>query len=118
MLDVRKQVVAALKEATDLKVKYELACDTTETLPIITYLECGNEEDKVARDLLGYSNISYYIKLWSNVKSLPTNITNLDKIDEAMRELGFKRISYNELSMNNQICCIGLYRALGREYFS
>lgn len=39
----------------------------------------------------------------------------MEHVDSLMKELGFTRESYNELSFNTQICLISLYRGVGYE---
>lgn len=62
MIDVKKELVNALKEATDLKVYYELFVDSNTPTPCITYLENKNTENKTS-DIYGYSNIGFAIKI-------------------------------------------------------
>ena len=62
--------------------------------PCISYMENNNYVSERG-DTLGYSRISYTIKVWGN------NIGQIQKyalaIDKALRPLGFKRTSSGEL---------------------
>ena len=66
-------------------------------------------------DTLGYSNIQYQIKVWSN------DIADLQKyalaIDDVLRPLGFKRTSSGELYDNNSTMVqkIMIYECLALE---
>ena len=62
--------------------------------PCITYLEMNNYDTQTG-DTLGYSRIQYRVKVWG--RSIKTLQTYAKQIDEALRPLGFKRISANEL---------------------
>jgi hypothetical protein len=68
-------------------------------------------------DTLGYSYITYQVKVWGN------NIADLQKyalqIDEKLRPLGFKRISSGELydRQSTMIQKILTYEALASENY-
>lgn len=112
MLTTKKTIVAALSKI--LPCYYELFCDSKTEMPCITYIENNNYAEQTG-DTLGYSSIEYTIKVWA------TEITNIEQyaaaVDAAMRELGFTRISANELVVENQIEKILTYSALGLEQF-
>jgi hypothetical protein len=112
MLTSKKQVVAALSKI--LPCYYELFCDSKTQMPCITYIENNNYSEQTG-DTLGYSSIEYTIKVWA------TEITDIElysaQADKAMREMGFKRISANELTVENQIERVLTYSALGLEQF-
>lgn len=114
MLDVKKQLVSTLKTATGLDIHYEYFLDDSIKLPAITYYENNNADD-LTGDTLGYSNISMYVKVWAKKLSDIENYSLL--VDSAMRSIGYTRSNSNELVVNNQICKIMLYRALGQEQF-
>lgn len=65
----------------------------TET-PCITYLELNNYDTDTG-DTLGYSRIQYRVKVWG--RSIGQLQAYAGQIDEALRPLGFKRISSGEL---------------------
>lgn len=86
--------------------------DSSLSVPCFTYLESSN----IAReegDSLRYSQVQYTIKIWSrNIAEIATYAVLLD---DKMKELGFKRISYNELWYNNMCSAIFLYEGMGLE---
>lgn len=87
---------ATLKEAleTILPVHYELHLTSGTSTPCISYQERNNAVD-VDGNTIGYSRISYTVKVWGN------NLNDLQQyalaIDKVLRPLGWKRISSNEL---------------------
>lgn len=113
MLDVKKQLVTALSEI--LPTHYELYADSTMALPCITYLESQNSS-AIEGDTLGYSNVTYNIKLWG--RDLSALMPYAQQIDTKMRDLGYSRNSFNELEANGQICMLMIYQGLGHEYFN
>ena len=92
MIDYTKQLVAALN--TILPTHYELHLTSKTETPCISYQERNNAVDK-SGDTLGYSRISYTVKVWGN------DIAVLNKyacdIDNLLRPIGFKRVSVGEL---------------------
>ena len=112
MIDVKKQVVASLKEI--LPTYYELFVDSNTELPCITYRVTNDYESITTKDA-GVSSIMYTIKVWGN------SIENLTayalEIDNAMRELGFIRYNYNELATDTQLCLIMGYEGMGFEIY-
>lgn len=111
MLDVNKNLVSKLKTDTGLGVHYELF-PKKYTMPCITYMPYDNYETNTG-DTLAYSSIAYYIKLWG--KNHEELMPYMAIVDASMRELGYKRESYNELAIANDLCLIAQYRALGKE---
>ena len=77
-----------------LPVYYELHLTSGIKTPCISYQERNNAMD-VSGDTLGYSRISYTVKVWGN------NLEELQQyslaIDKVLRPLGWKRTSTNEL---------------------
>jgi len=96
----------------NVEVKYELFVDSSTSLPCITYCGASNIS-YLTGDTLSFSNVSYYVKVWGN--SLAETLPIMEDVDDKMKELGFVRESYNELSFNTQICLISLYRGIGYE---
>ena len=96
MIDYDKQLVSALKKI--LPTYYELVLHSNIKTPCISYQENNNYDD-LTGNTLGYSRISYTIKVWG------TDIAELKKyaymIDLVLRPLGFKRISSGELGDPN-----------------
>lgn len=114
MIDYHKNLVAALNKI--LPTHYEMVLHSGLAIPCISYMEINNYVDSNG-DTLGYSRITYQIKVWGN------NIADLQKyalqIDAALRPLGWKRISSGELYDNNStmIQKIMTYEALAYETF-
>lgn len=92
MINYHAELVKALK--TVLPTHYEMTLTANTQTPCISYMELNNYVSTNG-DTLGYSHISYQVKVWGN------NIADLQKyalqIDEVLRPLGFKRISSGEL---------------------
>ena len=114
MIDYDTLLVAALKKV--LPTYYELVLTKNTKTPCISYQENNNYDD-LTGNTLGYSRISYTIKVWS------TEIAELKKyaqmIDVVLRPLGFKRISSGELADRNStmIQKILTYEALALEHY-
>ena len=111
MIDYKPTLKQELEKA-GVPVYYELFVDSSTKTPCVTYIE-SNNSSYLEGDNLFYSNISYNIKIWGN--ELATLISIANKVNDIMREQGFKRISYNELSFNGQIELILIYDAVGWE---
>ena len=60
MIDVKRQLVATLNKI--LPTHYELILDNSVSLPCITYLEMGNQ-DNLTGDTIGYSDITMNVKI-------------------------------------------------------
>ena len=114
MIDYDTQLVAALKKV--LPTYHELVLHSNIKTPCISYQE-GNNYDDLTGNTLGYSRISYTIKVWS------TEIAELKKyaqmIDLVLRPLGFKRVSTGELADKNStmIQKIMTYECLAHETY-
>lgn len=114
MVDLHKSLVAAL--STILPTHYEMTLHSGLATPCISYMESNNFVERNG-DTLGYSVVSYQVKVWAD------NIATIQKyallIDEKLRTLGFKRTSSGELYDNNSsmIQKIMLYEALIKEEF-
>ena len=113
MVNYHSSLFTELKTSfPNIQVEYELFVDSSTPLPCITY--CGaNDISYLEGDTLRYSNVSYYVKVWGN--SLSETLPIMEHVDSLMKELGFTRESYNELSFNTQICLISLYSGIGFE---
>lgn len=113
MIDYHSNLVAAL-QTIGIDVHYEMALHSGLTTPCISYMELNNSMAETG-DTLGYSNIQYQIKVWSN------DIADLQKyalaIDDVLRPLGFKRTSSGELYDNNSTMVqkIMIYECLALE---
>lgn len=115
MIDYHKQLVSALKEI-GLPTHYEMVLHRGLKTPCISYMELNNSVDSNG-DTIGYSRITYQVKVWSN------EIADLQKyalaIDNVLRPLGWKRISAGELYDNNSTMAqkILTYEGLGYERY-
>lgn len=113
MVDCKKQVVSALENI--LPCYYELYVDSKTAKPCITYREVQNAA-RLYGDTLGYSDVQYDIKLWG---SLVEELAAYAKqIDDAMRVIGYNRISYTELTSDSEIEIVMTYEGLSKEYFN
>lgn len=95
MIDYSKELVKSLN--TILPTYYEMTLTAKTATPCISWLELNNYviTESQAKDTLGYSVISYQVKVWSNRVADLYNYAL--QIDEVLRPLGFKRISSGEL---------------------
>lgn len=115
MINYHERLVSALN--TILPTHYEMVLHSGLSTPCISYMELNNYAAE-SGDTLGYSRISYQIKVWSN------NIAEIQeyalKIDQTLRPLGWKRTSSNELSntQSSMIQKILTYEAIGLESFN
>ena len=114
MVDYHSELVSALN--TILPTHYELALTKNTQTPCISYQE-RNNYDTDTGDTLGYSRITYTVKVWAN--SIAVIQENVQKIDKALRSLGFKRTSSNELHdpQSTMIQKIMTYEALASENY-
>lgn len=114
MVDYSTELVKALKNI--LPTYHELKLTQGLDTPCFSYQEANNYADTEG-DTIGYSKISYQIKIWA------TDISIIQKyllqLDSVMRKLGFKRTSTGELSDRNSamIQKITIYEALAYEEF-
>lgn len=114
MVDYSKEMVSALE--TVLPVHYELALTSKNTVPCISWQERNNYAS-INGDTLGYSIISFTVKVWAN--NIAEIMNYSVEVDKVLRPLGFKRTSSNELyDMNStMIQKIMTYEALFLEDF-
>ena len=98
MIDFDKELVAALN--TVLPTHDELVLHSGIPTPCISYQESNNYDTETG-DTLGYSRISYTVKVWSTDKAELKKYMLL--VDKALRPLGFKRISAGELGDRNSL---------------
>ena len=96
MIDNHTQMVKAL--STVLPTHYEMTLTKGTRTPCISYMETNNSVE-VTSNIIGYSRITYQIKVWGN------DISELQKyalqIDDALRPLSWKRLSAGELYDRN-----------------
>lgn len=115
MINYHKELVAALN-TIGIGVHYELSLTADTKTPCISYQE-RNNVDAETGDTLGYSRISYTVKVWGN------DIGELQQyaleIDKTLRPLGFKRISSNELydTQSTMIQKVMGYECLAQEEY-
>ena len=114
MIDANKDIVKALSKI--LPTYYEMVLHSGIKTPCISYMELNNSV-QANGDTLGYSTVQFQIKVWG------TDIEIIQKkallIDNALRPLGWRRISTNELydNQSSMIQKIMTYQALGKENF-
>ena len=115
MINYHAELVKALN--TVLPTYYEMALNSQIGTPCLSYMEINNYAVDNG-DTLGYSRITYQVKVWGN------NIADLQsyalQVDSVLRPLGFKRIASNELYDNEStmIQKILTYEALALESFN
>lgn len=114
MINYHTNLVSALNNI--LPTHYEMALTNKTKTPCISYMEINNYVAEYGSNLT-YSRITYQIKIWSN--DIAEIQGYVPKVDNTMRDLGFKRISSGELYDNNStmIQKILTYEALGLEQF-
>lgn len=95
MIDYHSNLVSALN--TVLPTHYEMALTSKTTTPCISYMEINNYTT-IQGDTLGYSYITYQVKVWAN--DIATIQKYTKEVDAVLRPLGWKRISCGELYDN------------------
>ena len=114
MIDYHTSLVSALSSI--LPTYYEMNLTEGIETPCISYYERNNYHTALG-DTLGYSSISYYVKVWGHsIKDLQENAL---LIDNALRPIGFRRTSSGEVFDINStmIQKIMVYDALFVEQF-
>ena len=95
MINYHKELVKALN--TVLPTHYEMVLHSGLKTPCISYMETNNSVSNMG-DTLGYSRITYQVKVWGNDISVLQEYAL--KVDDVLRPLGFTRISSGELYDN------------------
>ena len=114
MINYHTTLVSKLNKI--LPTHYEMVLHSGLTVPCLSYMELNNSVEANG-DTIGYSRITYQIKVWAN------NIADLQRyaleVDNAMRELGFSRRASVELYDNNSSMMqkVMTYEALALEEF-
>ena len=114
MINYHTTLVTALKNI--LPTHYEMTLSSKTKVPCISYMETNNYVTTNG-DTLGYSRITYQIKVWAN------DIAEIQKysleIDNTIRPLGWKRVASGELydNQSTMIQKIMTYEALASETF-
>ena len=116
MYNAHPELVTALK-TIGLPVHYEMVLHSGLEVPCISYMVIGNSVN-MNGDTLGYSNLSYQVKIWAN--DIATIVQYAQIIDQVLRPLGWKRTNYNELYDINSTMIQGImnYEALASENFN
>lgn len=115
MIDYHTQLVSAL-QTIGIDVHYEMVLHSGLATPCISYMEINNYVDRNG-DTLGYSRITFQVKVWANDISIIQKYAL--QIDDVLRPLGWKRISSGELYDNNSTMVqkIMIFEALALEQF-
>lgn len=92
MVNFHKDIVNTLK--TILPTYYEMILHSGIKTPCISYMQLDNPTTAKG-DTLEYSSIQYQIKVWGD--RLEDLQTYAQKIDNALRPLGWQRLSCREL---------------------
>ena len=114
MINYHIELVKALE--TVLPTHYEMILTSKTQTPCISYMETNNYVSSTG-DTLGYSYITYQVKVWGN--SIIELNDYAQQIDAVLRPIGFKRTSTGELFDNNSsmIQKIMTYEALASETY-
>lgn len=114
MINYHTNLVSALNKV--LPTHYEMALTSKTETPCISYMELNNYVSTYA-DKLGYSRIVYQVKVWAN--DIGTIQKYALEIDNALRPLGWVRISSGELydNQSTMIQKILTYEALALETY-
>lgn len=114
MINYHETLVSALNKV--LPTHYEMALTSKTNTPCISYMEINNFT-AASGDTLGYSRIVYQVKVWAN--DIGTIQRYALEIDNALRPLGWKRISSGELydNQSTMIQKILTYEALASETY-
>ena len=112
MIDYHTQLVSTLN--TVLPTHHERTLHSGLSTPCISYMENNNYDTKTG-DTLGYSVLSYTIKVWANDIGLIQKYAL--EIDKKLKPLGWKRVASGELYDNTMIQKIMTYEALAFEEY-
>ena len=114
MIDFHSTLVSALN--TVLPTHYEMVLHSGLATPCFSYMETNNYTD-ASGDTLGYSRITYQVKVWAN--DIATVQRYALEADRVLRPLGFKRVASGELYDPNStmIQKILTYEALASENY-
>ena len=114
MINYHQELVSALSKV--LPTHYEMALTSKTATPCISYMETNNYTS-TSGDTLGYSYITYQVKVWANDIAVLQQYAL--EVDKALRPIGFKRIASNELYDNNSTMMqkILTYEALASENY-
>lgn len=115
MIDYHKNIVSSL--GAILPTHYEMVLHSGLETPCYSYMELNNSVEGNNGDTLGYSRITYQVKVWGTDIELLQYYAG--EADKALRVIGFKRTGSNELYDNNSamIQKIMTYECLALEKF-
>lgn len=113
MINFHEQLVSAL-QSINIPVYYELILHSGLSTPCISYIETNNYQSEQG-ETLGYSRITYQVKVWS--KDISEIQRYALEVDNALRVIGFKRISSTELTDGTMIQKIMSYEGLALEEY-
>ena len=114
MIDYHKQIVTALN--TILPTHYEMVLSSGLKTPCLSYMELNNAAAESGSSL-GYSRITYQVKVWANSIDLLQKYAL--EVDKVLRPIGFTRISSGELydNQSSMMQKILTYEALALEKY-
>lgn len=114
MIDYHTNLVSALN--TVLPTHYEMTLTSDTSTPCISYMETNNYVSNNG-DTLGYSRITYQVKVWANNIGIIQQYAR--EVDAVLRPIGFTRIASGELYDNesSMIQKIMTYEALALENY-
>lgn len=115
MVNYHTTLINVLSEI--LPTYYELTLSKDCAIPCISYLERNNYEEYVG-DSLGYSKVSYQVKVWGN--SINEVQSYASAVDAALKPIGWKRTSTGEIFDINStmIQKVMVYEALFHEEYT
>ena len=114
MIDFHPNLVSALESV--LPTHYEMALTSNTSTPCISYMEMNNYVSNNG-STLGYSKITYQIKVWANDIELIQRYSR--EVDAVLRPLGLVRVASGELYDNasSMIQKIMTYEGLALETY-
>ena len=114
MINYHAELVKALNKV--LPTHYEMTLTSKTKTPCISYMETNNYVSS-SGDTLGYSIVTYQVKVWGNDISLLQQYAL--EIDAILRPLGFTRIASGELydRESTMVQKILTYEALASEEY-
>lgn len=111
MLDYRPELLTKLS-SLGLPVECEFFLTKDVEIPCISYLLL-NDINTHQGDTMVYSDQYYKVTIWAN--KLSTLAEYSEKVDNVMRELGFKRTGSNELWLDGIGQLAITYKGLAKE---
>lgn len=116
MYNAHPEIVSALN-TVGIPVHYELVLHSGLETPCISYFPLQNRTN-VNGDTVGYSDLSYQIKIWAN--NIALIMQYAQEIDNVLRPFGWRRSNYNELYDTNSTMIQGImtYEAMASEKFN